>query len=130
MVAGVWVVPESDFEYTQGQLLDETLGVAHDELIMLIISLAVVIQIVANFNFLKRLPGCSLILSSFALVALLRGGSFSGGISLASITSMTSLISFGLASNWLADLISYRLILPLALPFWPWHLTQLLAKTG
>jgi hypothetical protein len=70
MVAGVWVVPESDFEYTQGQLLDETLGVAHDELIMLIISLAVVIQIVANFNFLKRLPGCSLILSSFALVAL------------------------------------------------------------
>ena len=70
MVAGAWVVPEADFEYTQGQLLDKTLGVAHDELIMLIISLAVVIQIVANFNFLKRLPGSSLILSSFALVAL------------------------------------------------------------
>jgi hypothetical protein len=70
MVAGAWVVPESGFEYTQAQLLEETLGVAHDELIMLIISLAVVIQIVANFNFLKRLPGSSLILSSFALVAL------------------------------------------------------------
>ena len=70
MVAGAWVLPESDFEYTQAQLLEETLGVAHDELIMLIISLAVVIQVAANFNFLKRLPGSYLILSSFALVAL------------------------------------------------------------
>ena len=72
MAAGVLPQPEteSDVEFTQSQLLEKTVGVSHDELIMLIISLAVVIQIVANFHFLKRLPGSPLILSSFAFVAL------------------------------------------------------------
>ncbi len=60
----------SDPGYTQAQLLEETLGVAHDELIMLIISLVVVIQVAANFNFLKRLPGSPLIFCSFGLVVL------------------------------------------------------------
>ena len=69
MVAGAMVVPESDYEYTQGQLLDETLGMAHDELIMLIISLIVVIQVVANFQLLRRVPNHLLLLGSFALVA-------------------------------------------------------------
>ena len=50
MVAGAMVTPQSDYEYTQAQLLDKTLGVAHDELIMLIISLIVVVQVVANFQ--------------------------------------------------------------------------------
>ena len=70
MVGGAMVIPKSDFEFTQAQLLEKTLGVAHDELIMLIISLAVVIQIVANFHFLKKLRGIFLILSSFTLVTL------------------------------------------------------------
>ena len=70
MVAGAMVIPESDYEYTQGQLLDETIGMAHDELIMLIISLVVLVQIVANYRFLQRLPWRSLILWSFALLAL------------------------------------------------------------
>ena len=69
MVAGAMVIPESDYEYTQGQLLDETLGMAHDELIMLIISLIVVIQVVANFQLLRRVPNHLLLLGSFALVA-------------------------------------------------------------
>ena len=71
MVAGALVQPdaESDFEYTQAQLLEETLGVAHDELIMLIISLIVVIQVVANFQLLRRVPNHLLLLGSFALVA-------------------------------------------------------------
>jgi len=69
MVAGAMVIPESDYEYTQGQLLDETLGMAHDELIMLIISLIVVIQVVANFQLLRRVPSHLLLLGSFALVA-------------------------------------------------------------
>jgi hypothetical protein len=61
--------PESDFEFTQSQLLEETLGVAHDELIMLIISLIVVIQITANFKLLWRIPKHLLLLCSFGLVA-------------------------------------------------------------
>ena len=69
MMAGAMVIPESDYEYTQGQLLDETLGMAHDELIMLIISLIVVIQVVANFQLLRRVPNHLLLLGSFALVA-------------------------------------------------------------
>ena len=69
MVAGAMVIPESDYEYTQAQLLDETLGMAHDELIMLIISLIVVIQVVANFQLLRRVPNHLLLLGSFALVA-------------------------------------------------------------
>ena len=69
MVAGAMVVPESDYEYAQAQLLEETLGVAHDELIMLIISLIVVIQVVANFQLLRRVPNHLLLLGSFALVA-------------------------------------------------------------
>ena len=69
MVAGAMVIPESDYEYTQAQLLDKTLGVAHDELIMLIISLIVVVQVVANFQLLRRVPNRPLLLGSFALVA-------------------------------------------------------------
>lgn len=69
MMAGAMVIPESDYEYTQGQLLDETIGMAHDELIMLIISLIVVIQVVANFQLLRRVPNHLLLLGSFALVA-------------------------------------------------------------
>lgn len=69
MVAGAMVTPESDYEYTQAQLLDKTLGVAHDELIMLIISLIVVVQVVANFQLLRRVPNPLLLLGSFALVA-------------------------------------------------------------
>ena len=59
----------SDPGYTQAQLLEETLGVAHDELIMLIISLVVVIQIAASFKFLRRLPNRFLLLCSFGGVA-------------------------------------------------------------
>ena len=59
----------ADVEYTQSQLLEETLGVAHDELIMLIISLVVVIQIAASFKFLRRLPNRFLLLCSFGGVA-------------------------------------------------------------
>ena len=69
MVAGAMVTPQSDYEYTQAQLLDKTLGVAHDELIMLIISLIVVVQVVANFQLLRRVPNHLLLLGSFALVA-------------------------------------------------------------
>lgn len=60
----------NDFEYTQSQLLEEMLGVAHDELIMLIISLVVVIQVVANFKLLKQFPRMPLLLWSFGLVVL------------------------------------------------------------
>ena len=59
-----------DFEYTQAQLLEEKLGLAHDELIMLIVSLVVVIQIVASFKFLQWLPQRLLLLCSFGLVTL------------------------------------------------------------
>ena len=68
LVEGALLVPESDFEYTQGQLLDEALGVAHDELIMLIISLIVIIMIAINFRLLRRIPNCFLLICSFVLV--------------------------------------------------------------
>ena len=56
---------QTDFKYTQEQLLKETLGVAHDELIMLIISLVVVIQIIVSFKFLQWLPHRIYIFCSF-----------------------------------------------------------------
>ncbi|MDH4203130.1 MAG: hypothetical protein OEV87_09565 [Phycisphaerae bacterium] len=59
-----------DFEYTQAQLLEETLGVNNDELIMLIISLVVVVQIAASIKFLRWIPNRFLVLSGFACVAL------------------------------------------------------------
>ena len=62
--------PAAGREYTQAQLLEETLGVAHDELIMLIISLVVVIQIAANFNFIRQLPHRFFLVCSFCGVAL------------------------------------------------------------
>jgi di/tricarboxylate transporter len=62
--------PASDMEYTQAQLLDEALGMSHDELIMLMVSVVVVIQIVTNFNFLKRLPRWPVLLCSFGMVAM------------------------------------------------------------
>ena len=62
--------PGSDNEYTQAQLLEETLGVAHDEIIMLIISLVVVIQVTASFRFFRWLPHRFLLLYSFGMVAL------------------------------------------------------------
>jgi hypothetical protein len=68
MVAGALVIPESDYEYTQAQLLDKTLGVAHDEMIMLIISLIVLVKVVDNFQLLRRIPNHLLLLGSFALV--------------------------------------------------------------
>ena len=61
--------PASDVEYTQSQLSEDTLGVANDELIMLIISLIVVIQIATSFKFLRRLPNRLLLLCSFVTVA-------------------------------------------------------------
>jgi hypothetical protein len=61
---------QDEFEYTQAQLLEETLGVAHDELIMLIISLVVVIQIIAGFRFLRWLRFRVLLLCSFAFLLL------------------------------------------------------------
>ena len=72
IVAGLLLqnVSSADLEYTQAQLLEKTLGVAHDELIMLIISLVVLVQVVANYRFLQRLPWRSLILCSFTLLAL------------------------------------------------------------
>ena len=70
-------IPPSDdqslqlgYAYTQAQLLDETLGVEHDELIMLVISLVVAIQIAVSFKFVKRFPFKSLLLCSFGAVAL------------------------------------------------------------
>ena len=69
MVVGALVIPESDLEYTQAQLLDKMLGVAHDELIMMIISLIVVVQIAANVKLLRRVPNYLLLVSSFGLVA-------------------------------------------------------------
>ena len=57
-----------DVEYTQAQLLEETLGVAHDEVIMLTISLVVIIQIITNFNALKRLPRWPVLLCSFGMM--------------------------------------------------------------
>ncbi|MHC4291427.1 MAG: hypothetical protein ACYTEU_07805 [Planctomycetota bacterium] len=62
--------PGSDNEYTQAQLLEDTLGVAHDEIIMLIISLVVVIQVTASFKFIRQLPHWYFLLCSFAAVAL------------------------------------------------------------
>lgn len=59
-----------DYEYTQAQLLDASLGMAHDELIMLIISLVVVIQAAANFRFLRVLPHQRLFLCSFGAMVL------------------------------------------------------------
>jgi hypothetical protein len=69
MVVGALLVPDSTFEYTQGQLLDEAMGFAHDELIMLIISLIVIIMIAINFRLLRRIPNCFLLMCSFVLVA-------------------------------------------------------------
>jgi hypothetical protein len=61
---------DADVEYTQAQLLEETLGVNNDELIMLIISLVVVVQIAAGIKFLRWIPNRFLIIFSFACVAL------------------------------------------------------------
>ena len=55
--------------------------------------------------------------------------SSSGGMSPASMTSMISLMSSGLARNWPALVISLRLTLPFIFSP-PWHLTQCLAKIG
>jgi len=42
----------------------------HDEVLMLIISLAVIIQIVATLPYLRRIPHPSFLLGSFAALAL------------------------------------------------------------
>lgn len=53
-------------EYRQEQLGDDTLNMSHDnEMIMLIISLAVVVQIAAIMKFLRVLPYSNYLLFSF-----------------------------------------------------------------
>jgi uncharacterized membrane protein len=102
MVAGAMVVPESDFEFTQAQLLEETLGVAHDELIMLIISLIVVIQIAANFKLLRRIPNHLLLLCSFGLVAFSTFCTVAESLVLPEVLNYFEHLSFMIASILLA----------------------------
>lgn len=92
----------SDFEYSQSQLLDEKLGMAHDELIMLIISLVVVVQIITNFKFLESLPFKSLLLGSFGAVCLSAFFTIAEGIVLPEIINFLEHISFMTAAILMA----------------------------
>jgi len=60
----------SSAEYTQMQLGEDMLHEAHDELIMLIIALVVVIQVTASYKFFRWLPNRLLLICSFGGVAL------------------------------------------------------------
>lgn len=51
-------------------ILEEALGVAHDELIMLVIAVIVSIEIAVNYKSLYRLPYMKLFLCSYAAFAL------------------------------------------------------------
>ena len=60
----------ADESYTQARMLEQLLGVPHDELIMLLISLAVVIQIAVNFRFLQWIQHRGLLFCSFGFLLL------------------------------------------------------------
>jgi len=62
--------PDIDNESAVPQFLEQTLGMEHDELIMLIISLVVVIEVATNLGFLQPIPYHRLLLYSFGSVVL------------------------------------------------------------
>lgn len=92
----------STFEYTQLQLSDEQLGVAHDELIMLIISLIVVVQICASYKFLKSLPFKRLLLGSFVAVCLSAFFTVAEGFVLSEVLNYLEHLSFMTAAILIA----------------------------
>lgn len=61
-------MPASD--YRQAQLDEDIIHEAHDELFMLVISMLVVVQVVATFKVLQRLPYHWILLGAFAATAL------------------------------------------------------------
>lgn len=62
--------PVIESEPMRAELLKEGPAASHDELIMLILSLAVAIEIWVNFGFIRRAPRPVLLLCSFGLFVL------------------------------------------------------------
>jgi hypothetical protein len=84
VLAAITHAAESD--PTPSRSFKEMLDVSHDELIMLIVSLAVVIEVVANFGFVRRIPQRFLFLCSFgsfvlgAFLTVIEGLIFAGAL--------------------------------------------------
>lgn len=66
--------PGAGVVYIPARPLEQMLFTSHDELIMLFIALAVIIEIVANFGYIKRIQDNFLLLCGF--VAFVLGASF------------------------------------------------------
>jgi hypothetical protein len=94
--------PAADFEYTQAQLVDQNLGMAHDELIMLLVSLAVIVQIIASFQNIRQLPFRSLLLAAFGAVVLSAFCTVAESFVLPEILNYVEHLSFAAASILLA----------------------------
>jgi len=62
--------PYSDSRTTGRGFLEEKLGIAHDEMIMLIIALIVVFQIIVNFKLIRHIPCKTLLLAVFGTFVL------------------------------------------------------------
>lgn len=109
VLAGAVLVAESATESKltgndlDGVLTQERkLGVAHDEIIMLLISMVVAVQIILNFEILQRLPYKFLLLSSFGAVVLSTFFTVTESLVLSEVLNFLEHFSFMIASILLA----------------------------
>ena len=94
--------PVPGFEYTASQLSDETHRVSNDELVMLLMSLMVIIEVIVCFEYIRPIPCKFLLLSSFGAVVLSAFSTVLESFVLAEFLNYVEHIAYAAASILLA----------------------------